>query len=143
MALKIAFGSDHAGFKYKKSIFELLRKQYQTKDFGTFSSDSVDYPDFVHPVALGVSSGEFDFGILVCGSGQGVAMTANKHQNIRAALCWQKSIAELGRLHNNANILCLPARFISVEQAQEIAATFLKTNFEGGRHQRRIDKISY
>ncbi len=141
MALKIALGGDHAGFDYKQPILEMLAQEYETKDFGTLSADSVDYPDFVHPVAAGVASGEFDFGILICGSGQGVAMTANKHQNVRAALCWDTPLAELGRQHNNANIICLPARFVSLELAKKMVQIFLHTEFEGGRHQCRVDKI--
>ena len=140
--LYIAIGSDHAGFNYKASIIDLLIEMgIKVNDFGTFSSESVDYPDFVHPVAESVEKKETDFGILVCGSGQGVCITANKHQGIRAALCWKPELAEMTRKHNNANILCLAERFMSLEDVHEIVKTFLNTPFEGGRHQRRVDKI--
>ncbi len=139
----IAIGGDHAGFEYKKDIIEALEKQgYQVKDFGPYSDDSVDYPDFVHPVATAVESEAADLGILICGSGNGVAMTANKHQDIRAALCWRAELAALARQHNNANIICLPARFIDYTLAEKCVMTFLTTEFEGGRHGRRVDKIS-
>ncbi len=139
----IAIGGDHAGFEYKKDIIAALEKLgYQVKDFGPFSDASVDYPDFVHPVASAVESGAADLGILICGSGNGVAMTANKHQDIRAALCWNEELAALARQHNNANIICLPARFIDYPLAEKCAVTFLTTKFEGGRHGRRVDKIS-
>lgn len=138
----IAIGADHAGFVYKESIKEwLLQKGFQVKDFGTHSAEPVDYPDFAHPVALAVENGECKSGILICGSGNGVAMTANKHAQIRAALCWSKEIARLARLHNDANIICLPARFVSIEQALEMVETFLKTDFEGGRHENRVKKM--
>lgn len=141
--LKIAIGCDHAGFDYKETIKNALTTAgYYVKDFGTYSNDSVDYPDFVHPVATSVETGESDFGILLCGSANGVAMTANKHQAIRAGLCWNKEVALLTRQHNNANILCIPARFMQQEQAVEIAELFLSTPFEGGRHQKRVDKIA-
>ena len=139
--LKIAIGSDHAGFEYK----EILKKYliaYELKDFGTYATDSVDYPDFAHPLASAVENNEFDFGILVCGSANGVAITANKHQQIRAAICWENEIAALARQHNNANVLCIPARFISTDLAKQITDTFLSTAFEGGRHGKRVDKIS-
>lgn len=139
--LKIAIGADHAGFAYKELVVAFL-KDYEVKDFGTYSNDSVDYPDFAHPVADAVESGSFDFGILVCGSANGVAITANKHQGIRAAICWKTEIAALARQHNNANILCIPARFVSEELAKEMTTTFLTTAFEGGRHETRVDKIS-
>jgi len=139
--LKIALGSDHAGYEYKQAILAELT-DYETTNFGTNSPESVDYPDFVHPVASGVASGEFDFGIVVCGSGQGVSMTVNKHPNVRAALCWDLPLAELSRQHNNANIICLPARFISLDLAKELVERFLKTDFEGGRHERRVNKIN-
>ncbi|RZK65331.1 MAG: ribose 5-phosphate isomerase B [Pedobacter sp.] len=139
--LKIAIGADHAGFDYKELVVAFL-KNYEVKDFGTYSNDSVDYPDFAHPVAEAVESGSFDFGILVCGSANGVSITANKHQGIRAAICWQTEIASLARQHNNANILCIPARFVSEETAKEMTTTFLNTEFEGGRHGKRVDKIS-
>ncbi|MDW8297491.1 MAG: ribose 5-phosphate isomerase B [Raineya sp.] len=138
----IALGADHAGFTYKEAVKNwLLQKGFQVKDFGTHSADSVDYPDFAHPVAFAVEKGECTKGILICGSGNGVAMTANKHAQIRAALCWNKEIAQLARLHNDANILCLPARFVSVESALEMVDAFLQTSFEGGRHENRVRKI--
>lgn len=138
---KIAIGSDHAGFKYKELLKSFL-SDHEVKDFGTFSPDSVDYPDFAHPVANAVESGTFNFGVLVCGSANGVAITANKHQGIRAAICWQKEIAELARLHNNANIICIPERFVSEDLAKEMVTTFLNTAFEGGRHAGRVGKMS-
>ena len=130
--IKIAIGADHAGFEYKEIL----------KDFGTYSENSVDYPDFAHPVAAAVENGEFTYGILLCGSANGVAITANKHQHIRAGLCWENEVASLVRKHNNANVLCIPARFVSEELAKEITTTFLTTEFEGGRHQNRVEKIS-
>lgn len=140
---KIAFGGDHAGFEYKTQLLKYLaEKNYITKDFGPFNADSVDYPDFVHPVAKAVECGEFDFGILICGSANGVAMTANKHPDIRAGIAWAAELAKLTRQHNNANILCLPARFISLEVAKECVDAFLETHFEGGRHQNRVNKIA-
>lgn len=139
----IAVGADHAGFEYKTAVVQYLNKLgYQVADFGTYSADSVDYPDFAHPAAESVEKNEAGFGILICGSANGVAITANKHTGIRAALCWQKEIAELARKHNNANILCLPARFISLQNAFDITDTFLKTAFEGGRHEARVNKIT-
>jgi ribose 5-phosphate isomerase B len=139
----IAIGADHAGFEYKELLKKWLdTKGYKTKDFGTYSADSADYADFAHPVAIAVEKKEFDFGLLICGSANGIAITANKHQGIRAAICWQEDLAELARAHNNANILCLPARFISIELAEKILDKFLHTDFEGGRHARRVDKIS-
>lgn len=140
-SIKIAIGSDHAGFEYKEMLRDFL-SAYELTDFGTYTSDSVDYPDFAHPVAEAVESKEATFGILVCGSANGVAITANKHQGIRAAICWQTEIAELARKHNNANILCIPARFISEELAKEITTLFLNTEFEGGRHGTRVGKMS-
>lgn len=139
--IKIAIGADHAGFEYKELLKSFLN-DYEVKDFGTRSSDSVDYPDFAHPVASAIESKEYDFGILVCGSANGVAITANKHQHIRAAICWLNEIATLARMHNNANILCIPARFVSEDLAKEMTTTFLNTAFEGGRHGTRVDKIS-
>ena len=139
--LKIAIGGDHAGFKYKEVLKDFL-KDYEVKDFGPDSADSVDYPDFAHPLASAVENGEFTYGILLCGSANGVAITANKHQHIRAGLCWENEVASLVRKHNDANVLCIPARFVSEEQAKEIITTFLSTAFEGGRHQNRVDKIS-
>jgi len=139
--LRIAIGSDHAGFDYKEAIAKWLDDD-QLKDFGTYSSESADYPDFAHPVASAVENGEFDYGILVCGSANGVAITANKHQGIRAAICWNEELASLARRHNNANIVCIPARFISIEEAEKIVKTFLSTEFEGGRHANRVRKIA-
>jgi ribose 5-phosphate isomerase B len=143
MMTKIAIGADHAGFEYK----EILKKWLQTngftvKDFGTHSAESADYPDFAHPVASAVEKNEFDLGLLLCGSANGVAMTANKHQGIRAAICWKEELAELARTHNNANVLCIPARHVSVELAEKILDKFLHSSFEGGRHGRRVDKIN-
>jgi ribose 5-phosphate isomerase B len=139
----IAIGCDHAGFDYKETIKKKLEADgHVVKDFGTYSLSSVDYPDFVHPVADSVEKAESDFGILICGSANGVAMTANKHQMIRAGLCWNKEVAVLTRQHNNANIVCLPARFVPEALALEIVDVFLNTAFEGGRHQNRVDKIA-
>jgi ribose 5-phosphate isomerase B len=143
MNLNIAIGGDHAGFDLKKIIVALLeKKKHKVKDFGPHTNHSVDYPDFVHPVATGVHSKQYDFGVVICGSGNGVCMTANKHAGIRAAICWQPELALLARKHNNANILCMPARYISVAEGIAITQLFFKTEFEGGRHQRRIDKIN-
>ncbi len=142
MKLKIALGADHAGFGYKEKIVAFLKNEgHEVKDFGTYSADSTDYADFAHPVASAVEDHDFDFGVLVCGSGNGVAMTANKHQGIRAALCWNEELASLARQHNNANILCLPERFVDYSLAEKMVMTFLSTGFEGGRHERRINKI--
>jgi ribose 5-phosphate isomerase B len=139
----IAIGADHAGFELKEHLKKWLKKNgYPLKDFGTYSSESADYADFAHPVSLAVEKKEFDLGLLVCGSANGVAMTANKHQGIRAAVCWTEDLGSLARLHNNANILCLPARFISEELAEKILNKFLHTGFEGGRHERRVNKIA-
>jgi ribose 5-phosphate isomerase B len=139
----IAVGADDAGFEYKNAVVKHLNELgYQVSDFGTYSENSVDYPDFAHPTANSVERDETACGILVCGSANGVAITANKHQGIRAALCWQKEIAELARKHNNAKMLCLPARFISLNNALEIIDTFLNTSFEGGRHEGRVNKIA-
>lgn len=143
MSLHVAIGGDHAGYDLKKVIVELLQKRgYTVKDFGPHSGDSVDYPDFVHPVATGVHSGQYDLGVVICGSGNGVCMTANKHSDIRAALCWQPELASLARQHNNANVLCMPARYISEEEGIAITNAFFDAEFEGGRHQRRVDKIN-
>lgn len=139
--LKIAIGSDHAGFNYKEQLLKTLQVA-ELKDFGTYSADSVDYPDFAHPVATVVENGEFDFGILICGSANGVAITANKHQGIRAAICWNEELASLARRHNNANIVCIPERFVSFEVAQKIVETFFATEFEGGRHANRVSKMA-
>ncbi|MDX5477770.1 ribose 5-phosphate isomerase B [Fontibacter flavus] len=143
MAKKIAIGGDHAGYEYKKKLIQRLESEgYSVKDFGPFSDASVDYPDFVHPVCEGIEKGEFDQGIVICGSGNGVAITANKHQGIRAALCWNEDLAALARQHNNANVIALPARFVSYELAEQMALVFLSTDFEGGRHQNRVNKIA-
>jgi ribose 5-phosphate isomerase B len=139
--LRIAIGADHAGFNYKQALAAILNVA-EVKDFGTYSGESVDYPDFAHPVALAVESGAYDLGILVCGSANGVAITANKHQGIRAAICWNTELASLARQHNNANIVCIPARFISIDEAKAIVKTFLDTGFEGGRHANRVNKMS-
>lgn len=140
--MKVAIGNDHAGPEYKFAVLDYLEKEgIKVVNYGTDSPDSVDYPDFVHPVAKEVNEGKSDFGILICGSGNGVAMTANKYDNVRAGLCWTKEIVELTRSHNNANILCIPARYTSIQQAIEMVQVFLKTKFEGGRHKTRIDKI--
>ncbi|MDI9363467.1 MAG: ribose 5-phosphate isomerase B [Flavobacterium sp.] len=139
----IALGADHAGFEYKEAIkVWLTNKGFTVKDFGTNSLESVDYPDFAHPTAASVESGECAFGILFCGSANGVAITANKHQHIRAGLAWQNDVAKLIRQHNNANIVCIPARFIALALAQEIIENFMTTEFMGGRHGRRVDKIA-
>ena len=139
--LKIAIGADHAGFDYKQRLIDALAGN-EVKDFGTYPDASADYPDFAHPVALGVENGDFDFGILVCGSGNGVAITANKHQGIRAAICWTEEIAKLAREHNNANVICIPARFVSTIVAENMVNVFLTTPYEGGRHDRRVQKIA-
>lgn len=140
--MTIAIGNDHAGPEYKFAVLEYLESQgIKVINYGTDKVDSVDYPDFVHPVASDVNEGKVDFGILFCGSANGVAMTANKYPNVRAGLCWNKEIVELIKLHNNANILCIPARYTAIPQAIEMVKTFLKTEFEGGRHQTRVDKI--
>lgn len=139
---KIAIAADHAGFQYKEKIKQHLSKNYEVEDFGTHSEDSVDYPDFVHPAASSVEKGSNDFGILICGSGNGVQITANKHRGIRCALCWNIELAKLARMHNNANMVAIPARFVSQETAISIVDSFLNSDFEGGRHQCRVDKIS-
>lgn len=139
----IAIGGDHAGFTYKAELLNALKEAgYTVKDFGTHTTDSVDYPDFAHPVAEAIERGEFDRGILICGSANGVAITANKHQNIRAAICWQEELAVLARQHNDANVVCIPARFIEVDLAKDIIDKFLTTDFEGGRHANRVNKMS-
>ncbi|TRZ77396.1 MAG: ribose 5-phosphate isomerase B [Chitinophagaceae bacterium] len=139
----IALGCDHAGIDYKNAVKKWLEdKGYSTKDFGTYNTDSVDYPDFAHPTATSVETGEACFGILFCGSANGVAMTANKHAGIRAGLCWVTEVAELVRLHNDANMICIPARFVSLELAFEMIEKFMGTSFEGGRHQNRVNKIT-
>ncbi|MDO6471633.1 RpiB/LacA/LacB family sugar-phosphate isomerase [Maribacter sp. 1_MG-2023] len=140
--MKIAIGNDHAGTEYKLAIIGLLKSIHvEVINYGTDGTDSVDYPDFAHPVALDVENGTADYGIIICGSGNGACMTANKQQNVRAALCWTKEITKLAREHNDANILSLPARYISLPQALEMVSTFLNTSFDGGRHERRIEKI--
>lgn len=140
--MKIALASDHAGYERKQVVKKYLEEQgFECSDYGAFSSESSDYPDYAHPLALAVENGEFDFGITLCGSGNGINMVANKHQKIRSAICWKPEIAELARLHNDANVCALPARFITDEEAITIVKIFLSTEFEGGRHQRRIDKI--
>jgi len=139
--MKITIGSDHAGVSYKSQIVNFLEKEgHKVLDVGTFNEDSVDYPDYAHMVAEEVSIGA-DFGVLVCGSGNGVSMAANKHKNIRAAVCWNKEISSLARRHNDANIISLPARFISIKKSIELIKIFLKEPFDGGRHQRRVEKI--
>lgn len=138
----IPIGCDHAGYELKQDLVAYLtNKGYELRDFGTHSTESIDYPDFGHPVAEMVESNPGMLGILICGSGNGINMTANKHRGIRSALCWKKELAELARLHNDANIIALPARFISREEAIEMVDAFFSTKFEGGRHQKRIDKI--
>jgi ribose 5-phosphate isomerase B len=140
---KIAIGADHAGFECKELLKKWLEKNgYAVKDFGTYTIESVDYPDFAHPVAESIEKQEFALGLLICGSANGVAMAANKHQGIRAAVCWNEEVAELSRHHNNANIACIPARFVSNELAEKILDRFLHASFEGGRHERRVSKIS-
>jgi ribose 5-phosphate isomerase B len=141
--LPIALGADHAGFAYKKELISWLSAQgLATEDLGAFSEDSVDYPDFAHPVCTLVETGKAAFGILLCGSANGVAMTANKHTGIRAGLCWVNEVASLVRQHNNANVICIPARFVSLEEAKTMVTTFMTTAFEGGRHENRVNKIA-
>jgi ribose 5-phosphate isomerase B len=141
--MKIAIGGDHAGYAYKQELIKLLEAEgHEVKDFGPHSDASVDYPDFAHPLASSVEKGETETGILICGSGNGVAITANKHQGIRAALCWTEELGALARQHNNANVLCLPSRFIDTDLAKRITLTFLSTSFEGGRHENRVKKIA-
>ncbi|MDB9827546.1 ribose 5-phosphate isomerase B [Flavobacteriaceae bacterium] len=140
--MKIAIGNDHAGTEYKKEIQKmLLEDNHVINNHGTDDDKSVDYPDHIHPVASQVENNEVDFGIIICGSGNGANMTANKHQKIRSALCWSKEIAALSRTHNNANILSIPSRFVSLNEAKEMVNSFLNTSFEGGRHQTRVNKI--
>lgn len=139
----IAIGSDHAGYDYKEDLISFLEgKGLPFKDFGTHSKDSVDYPDFAHPVAKAVEDGEASFGVLICGSANGVAITANKHQGVRAAICWGEELAQLAREHNNANVLCIPARFVREGDAEKMLNIFINTAFEGGRHENRVNKIS-
>jgi len=140
--MKISIGNDHAGTEYKNAIVKHLEsKGYTLQNYGTNTNDSVDYPDFIHPVANDVEQNTADFGIIVCGSGNGASMTANKHQGVRSALCWNKEITALARQHNNANILGIPARFVALPQAIEMVDTFFSTDFEGGRHENRVNKI--
>jgi ribose 5-phosphate isomerase B len=142
MKLKLTIGADHAGYDYKERLKKyLLEKDFEITDKGTFSVDSVDYPDFAHPVATAVLNKEADAGILICGSANGVAITANRHHGIRAAICWTNEVAELARKHNDANIICIPARFVSFELAKSMTDFFIKTAFEKGRHERRVEKI--
>jgi len=141
--MKIGIGGDHAGYEYKEELIKHLgAKGHEMKDFGPNSTDSVDYPDHVHPLAEAIESNSMDSGILICGSANGVAMTANKHQGIRAGLCWNTEVASLIRQHNDANIICIPARFVSLDEAKALVDTFFSTEFEGGRHQNRVNKIS-
>ena len=139
--MNISIGNDHAGVDYKNHIIEKLKDNYNIINHGTNNIESVDYPDFAHPVSLDVQNNKSDLGILICGSGNGVAMTANKYKKVRAALCWNEQIAVLAKKHNNANIICIPARFISKEEVLQIIKSFIETEFEEGRHQRRINKI--
>lgn len=139
---KIIIASDHAGFRLKEKLVRwLISNRYEVRDIGCFSEDSVDYPDYAHPLAEAVERGDFDFGITICGSGNGINMASNKHQNIRSAVCWNEEIGRLARSHNNANVCALPGRFINEAEAIVILKAFLNTPFEGGRHKRRIDKI--
>lgn len=141
--MKIAIGNDHAGTSYKKAIVNRLKEKGITvENFGTDSEESVDYPDFIHPVAKTVENKEVDFGIVICGSGNGASMTANKHQQIRCALCWNVEIASLARQHNDANIISIPSRFVSLDEAVKMVEVFMDTEFEGGRHSKRVDKVS-
>jgi ribose 5-phosphate isomerase B len=143
LSTPIAIGSDHAGFDYKEDLISFLEgKGLAFKDFGTDSKDSVDYPDFAHPVASAVEKGEAAFGILLCGSANGVAITANKHQGIRAAICWGEELAQLARAHNDANIICIPAKFVREGDVEKMVGIFMTTEFEGGRHLRRVEKIA-
>lgn len=141
--MKLAIGGDHAGFQLKsKFIQEIKKLGHEIKDFGPYSEDSCDYPDFAHPVAKGVQENEFDLGILICGSGNGVNMVANKYADVRSALCWEPELAQMAKEHNNANVLAIPARYISEEKAIAILKVYLSTPFEGGRHERRVNKIA-
>ena len=142
-SLRIALASDHAGYELKQKVMQHLTAEGATiHDFGCYSTESCDYPDFAHPLATAVEKGEYDFGITICSTGNGICMTANKHQGIRAALCWEVRLAELARQHNNANVLGLPANFVSEELALKMVDTFFSTDFEGGRHERRVNKIA-
>jgi len=143
MMPKVAIGADHAGFEYKESLKKwLLESGFEVKDYGTHSADSADYPDFAHPVAEAIEKKQATLGVLICGSANGVAITANKHAGVRAAICWNEELAALARQHNNANVLCLPARYVDYKLAEKIADKFLHEEFEGGRHERRVNKIS-
>ena len=139
--MNISIGNDHAGVDYKNYIIKNLEEKYNIVNHGTDDTNSVDYPDFAHPVSLDIDNRKSDFGVLICGSGNGVAMTANKYKKVRAALCWSEEIAKLAKQHNNANVVCIPARFISKEDALQIVRLFIDTKFEGGRHERRVNKI--
>ena len=139
--MNISIGNDHAGVDYKNYIIKNLEEKYNIVNHGTDDINSVDYPDFAHPVSLDIDNRKSDFGVLICGSGNGVAMTANKYKKVRAALCWSEEIAKLAKQHNNANVVCIPARFISKEDALQIVRLFIDTKFEGGRHERRVNKI--
>lgn len=142
--MKISIGSDHAGYQLKEKIKALLvGKNIEVEDFGSYNEESVDYPDFAHPVANAVESGTSNLGIVICGSGNGINMTVNKHQGIRSALCWNEELASMARQHNNANVLALAARYVSDEQNEKIVEAFLSAEFEGGRHERRVNKISH
>ncbi len=139
---KIIIASDHAGFRLKEKLVRwLISSRYEVRDIGCFSEDSVDYPDYAHPLAIAVEKGDYDYGITICGSGNGISMASNKHQKIRSAVCWNEEISRLARSHNDANVCALPGRFLSEAEAILIVKTFLTTSFEGGRHKRRIDKI--
>jgi len=139
---KIIIASDHAGFRLKEKLVSwLITNRYEVRDIGCFSEDSVDYPDYAHPLAVAVENGEYDYGITICGSGNGISMTCNKHASIRSAVCWNNEISRLARSHNDANICALPGRFLTEAEAKQIVKIFLTTSFEGGRHKRRIDKI--
>lgn len=141
--MKIGLAADHAGFGLKEAVKKMLQgRGCEVKDYGTFSTESVDYPDFAHGLGEAIDKHELGVGIVMCGSGNGINMTVNKHQGVRSALCWNKEIAELARKHNNANVLAMPARFVAIEQGLDMVRTFLNTEFEGGRHQSRVDKIS-
>lgn len=140
--MKIAIGNDHAGTEYKNKVLKMLENEgYEVVNYGTDSNESVDYPDFIHPVAEAVSTQKVDYGIIICGSGNGANMTANKHAGVRSALCWNKEIVALSRQHNNANILSIPARYTALEQVKEMVKVFLNTPFDGGRHEKRVCKI--
>ncbi len=143
LSLPVAIGCDHAGFDCKEDLISFLEGEgVQFKDFGTYNKDAVDYADFAHPVSIAVEKGEAAFGILLCGSANGVAITANKHQGVRAAICWGEELAELARKHNNANIICIPARFVRDGDAEKMLDVFMNTAFEGGRHANRVNKIA-